>query len=146
MEKQQDEQQLNNFRKVNFLYKGSDYELGISLYSKLIMVILTDNCKFGNMYIGELEEEDIMVEDESDFMDVKCILGDRNNEESQFLANFAINYIFTGLKKAGNTKIQKVLVSSSIRRGTYSDETGLTNDYKELLTLVRENIATLLNI
>jgi hypothetical protein len=134
---------LNNFRKISFKHKEIEYELGISLYSKLIFVILTDTCKLGNMYIGELEEDEM---DETDFMDVKCILGDRSNEESQFLANFIINYIFAGLKKNGNTKIQKVLVSSSLRKGSFSNMDGLNNEYKEVITLVKENITTLLNI
>ena len=139
----ENDEKLNNFRKINFKHKDIEYELGISIYSKLIFVIFTDTCKLGNMYIGELEEEDM---DETEFMDVKCILGDRSNEESQFLANFIINYIFTGLKQTDNTKIQKVLVSSSLKKNSFSNKDGLTSGYKDLIGLVKENVTTLLNI
>jgi hypothetical protein len=138
--------QLDNFRKVNFSCCGIEYELGISIYSKLIFIILTDTCKLGNIYIGELDDEDIITEEDSDFLDIKCILGDRSNEESQFLANFIINYIFAGLKKANKLKIQNILVSSSLRKNSYSDEQGLNSDYQKFMLLVKQNVATLLNI
>jgi hypothetical protein len=137
--------QLNNFRKANFKFKDVEYELGISLYSQLIFIIVTENSKLGNMYIGEIENEDF-IEEDSEFFDVKCILGDRNNEESQFLANFVINYLFRSLKNSNNSKIQKILVSSTLKRGSFTDDNGLTGEFKNFISVLKENLIVLLNI
>jgi hypothetical protein len=145
MEPEVNTSQINNFKKINFKFQEVDYELAISLYSKLIFIIITESSKLGNMYIGELEGETINDE-ENDFYDFKCILGDRNNEPSQFLANNVINLIFSSLKKIGNTKIQKILISSTLKKDCYCDKDGLTGEFKNFLNIVKENITTLLNI
>jgi hypothetical protein len=139
------ENEFNNFRKTKFAYKENEYELGISLYSKLIFVIISENCKMGNFWIGEIEGEDI--NDGEDFTEIKCLLGDRTNEMNSFFANFLISYLLTSFKESKFSKIQKVLLSAPIKLNNYSNNDGvLSPELKEFLEVIKKNILLLLNI
>jgi hypothetical protein len=138
------ENEFNNFRKTKFNFKDIEYELGISLYSKLIFVILSENSKMGNFWIGEIEGEDF--NDGEDYTEIKCLLGDRTNETNSFFTNFIISFLLTSLKESKFTKIQKVLLSAPIKLNQFSTEQGLSEEYKEFLQIIKKNILSLLNL
>ncbi len=138
------ENEFNNFRKTNFTYMDVTYELGISLYSKLILVMISENCKMGNIWIGEIEGEDI--NDGEEFMEIKCLLGDRMNETNSFFANFLITFLLKSLKDSKFSKIQKVMLSAPIRLNKFNSDEGLGEEYKDFLQIIKKNILSLLNL
>lgn len=151
------DKRFNNFKKVNLSYNNINIELAISIYSNLIFIIITGNSKLGYFYIGELEEdEENMLDPIENIYEIKCLMGDRQNESHSFLSNYIITNVFNKIRasKSGNfMKIQKILLSSSIKFAELFDTISLENEndlvfrpeLKEFLNTLLKKIDELLN-
>jgi hypothetical protein len=165
-----EESKLNNFKKINFEFNEITFELGISLYSNLVFVILmpTTNLKPGSFWQAEIEEENeegLVDDDEEEIgtklkSDVKCLLGNRKDEASNFFSNFIINFVSNGIKKSIGSghileRVKKVLFSFSIK---FSDivkdnsnhqsvvDISLTEDFKSFINITCNKLSEILKI
>jgi len=144
--------QKSNFRKTEIELAKGKIELGISFYSNALLVIISSNGKLGNFWVNENEDEDPL--EESDY-DVRCILGNRKDEVSQFFSHAIINYIFSEIKSSKShslySGIKKVLLSFTLKYdelfNIYVDNQQdllLTTEFKKFFTDVKEKISEVL--
>jgi hypothetical protein len=142
--------EFNNFSKIDFAFNNTKFELGISLYSNAIFIIISTNSKLGSFYIGECENKDTLQPEEN-LIEVKCILGNRQDDSTSFLANSLITYIFTKMFKPENSykfeKIEKIILSVTIKFSELiqGKDVETKQEYRELITLLRNKIEELLN-
>ena len=110
--------EFNNFMKTNFSFNNTLFELGVSIYSNMIFIIISSNSKLGSFYIGVCENRDLLDPMEN-LYDVQCLLGNRKDEANEFLCNTIITYIFNSILDENNidkfSKIEKVMLSTSIK-------------------------------
>ena len=113
-----------NFRKNEF-YHNKKYELGVSIYSNAIFIIVTANGKMGSIYQLETSEEE---EADTEFIpgltseepqyklpelkSAECLIGDRRDERNQFIANIILSFVSKEIQKK-NQKIKTFLFSIS---------------------------------
>lgn len=136
---------FNNLLKDCFTYDNVNYEVLILLYSNAMLINITSCCKFGIIYEGVEEIDNI---DDENIYEVKCLMGDRKNEISQFLANILNIRIFNCLKKR-SLKIEKNIISISINFKNLTNGTKIENfqsdkKLKEFIEIVKERIEKLL--
>jgi hypothetical protein len=112
-----------NFRKSVIQVPKGTVELGISFYSNVLFVMINSNGKLGNIWVGESEQESETLEE--NFSDIKCILGNRKDEISQFFSDAIINYIFNEIRNSKiETKydnIKKIMLSLALKYETLFD-------------------------
>jgi hypothetical protein len=142
--------EFNNFSKTDFSFNNTKFELGISLYSNTIFIIISTNSKLGSFYIGECENQDTL-DPEENLYEIQCILGNRQDEATSVLANSLITYVFTKMFKSENSykfeKIEKILLSVTIKFSELipGEDVETKKEYRELNTLIRNKIEELLN-
>ena len=119
----------SNFFKQIFSFNEINFELAISLYSNMMLVIISNNSKMGNFWLAEVEEEsEEMLDDEEVSIDLNCILGERNNEFYQVVANMIVRKLLNCMKKTG-IQIKNILVSLAFR----SIDIDITNPVKDIV-------------
>ncbi len=110
--------EFNNFSKTEFIFNNTEFELGISLYSNLLFIIISSNSKLGSFYVGECENKDTLDPLEN-LYEIQCILGDRRDEATSFLSNSVITFVFNKMLQSEEShrfdKIEKVIVSTTIK-------------------------------
>jgi hypothetical protein len=137
-----------NFKKSKFNFNESGVEVGVSIYSNLIFIIITGNSKIGALYIGQTDKED-PLDSEENFHEVSCLLGNRKDEVTQHFATFLITQLLNYLSKK-NSKIQKILLSSSIKfnelmkTGLNDDDILQSKEYKNFLEVTKSEIGNIL--
>ena len=150
------ESENSNFRKSIIQLPKGNIELGISFYSNLLFVIINSNGKLGNIWIGELEQE--ADNQEENFSDIRCILGNRKDEIIQFLSDTIINFIFNEIKINKNdskfSNIKKIMLSLALKYQNLfdydlnlsdQDELLYTDDFKKFVADLKKDISELLN-
>lgn len=147
----ENENEFNNFRKIMLTYGNTEFELAVSVYSNLIFIIITENSKIGNFWLGEMEYEDLEDPTENVY-NTQCMLGNRKDETSYFLSNFIVQFVLGSIRKKDSySKIQKVLVSSAIKydnifKTEEKSEIVASKEFKEFIGLIRNKLTELLNI
>ena len=149
------ESKNSNFRKSVIQLPNGTVELGISFYSNMLFVIINSNGKLGNIWIGELEQES--DDHEENFSDIRCILGNRKDQISQFLSDTIINFIFNEIKINKNdskfNNIKKIMLSLALKyqnlfendfKPSDQDELLYTNDFKKFVSELKKNLSELL--
>ena len=121
----------------------------------MLFVIINSNGKLGNIWIGELEQES--DDHEENFSDIRCILGNRKDQISQFLSDTIINFIFNEIKINKNdskfNNIKKIMLSLALKyqnlfendfKPSDQDELLYTNDFKKFVSELKKNLSELL--
>jgi len=146
---------FNNFFKDSFVFENVNYDIIILLYSNVLLINLTSCNKFGIMYEG-IQEVDDIDEDENNIYEVKCLIGNRKDDLSQFLANMLNIWIFNCLKNTNLIKMEKNMISISINYKNImsetikSSETKIENNindknFKSFINTVKEKVEKLFN-
>jgi hypothetical protein len=141
-----------NFRKTDIQLANGKIELAISFYSNALLVIISSNGKLGNFWVNENEEEDSL--EDIDY-EVRCILGNRKDEVSQFFSHAIINHIFTEIKSSKSQSlysgIKKVLLSFTMKYDELLNidvenqhDLLLTTEFKKFFTDVKKKVSELL--
>jgi hypothetical protein len=95
----------------------------------MMLVIISNNSKMGNFWLAEVEEEsEEMLDDEEVSIDLNCILGERNNEFYQVVANMIVRKLLNCIKKTG-IQIKNILVSLAFR----SSDIDISNPVKDIV-------------
>ena len=145
-----------NYRSVTFTYNEKNYEINVSLYSNSVLVFICYNGKISNLYelnfdaeeekemddlyyMGENQEENI-----KDIEIAQCILGERGNEQMNFIANFIISYVKDIILKI-NSKINKICLSLSLDNNLLENIND-NNKVKDFLNNIKINIEKIFNI
>ena len=145
----------SNFRQSNFEYKNIKYDISVSLYSNLIFIIISSEGKITNLYSMDTDaftEENNYYDNEEDKSEIeiaKCILGDRRNEKNQFIANLLLTYISKSISSKSD-KIEKIILSLNLNNPNENNEKNLnfelSNETKELIDKIKNNISKIFNI
>ena len=142
----------SNFFKVTFGFKGKNFELGFSLYSNLIFIIVTYDAKLGNIWLAEIEEETegyLLEEEDNDInFEIKCILGERNNELYRIISSMIVRKLSSIYRKKGNL-LKTVLVSLAFRSSdienteNVDDFVTISDSTKQFIETINKSIESL---
>ena len=144
-------QNSKNFKGLNFTYDNINYEMNASLYSNAIFVFISYNGKISNLYelnfdyTEELEMNELYNIDNENLQEIslsQCILGKRDNDKLNFIANFTITNIKNLIINI-STKINKICLSLSLDSKLLEnvDDT----KFKGFLNIIKEKTGILFN-
>lgn len=140
-----------NYRHDTFQVNNIKYDIGISIYSNAIMIIVTYNGKIGNMYTLDADEEEEMnYIEEGDAPEIKmcqCVLGDRRNEKIMFIANLILSSIQKKIS-IKNSKIKKLILSLTLDESNSNNnkEFTINEETKTFISSMKESLNKILNI
>lgn len=135
-----------NFRKTQITLNNTNFDICVSVYSNVIFIVVTQNGKLGSFYVGECEHmDDLSIEE--NIYEVKCLLGNRQDEQNEQFCNMLIHFIFNYIYNESNierfSKIEKIILSTTIKfNELFKDK----NEFMQLIKSVTNSVLNILNI
>jgi len=120
----------------------------------MIFIIITYDAKLGNIWLAEIEEETegyLLEEEDKDLnFEIKCILGERNNELFRIISSMIVRKLASIYQKKGNP-LKTVLVSLAFRSSDIENsknvEVGeyvtISDSTKQFIEIINKSIESL---
>jgi hypothetical protein len=135
-----------NFRKTQITLDNTNFEICVSIYYNVIFIVVTSNGKLGSFYMGECEHRDDF-QSEDNIYEIKCLLGNRQDELNEQFCNMVIKFIFNYIFNENNierfSKIEKIILSTTIKFNELFTE---KKQFMQLIKIVTNSILDILNI
>lgn len=139
-----------NFRNLIFEFNNIKYEIGVSLYSNAILIIITTNGKIGNLYSLDLSSEHMLdsytkSQEDKELETAECLLGNRRDERSHFISNVLLSLLSNKISLK-SSKIQKLVLSIALPPLDNDKEFELGDKYKQMIDVLKEKLLLILDI
>lgn len=142
--------ELSNFQHITFDHDNTKYEIGISLYSNAIFIIITTNGKIGNLYSLDLSSEQMLdsytkSKEEKELETAECLLGNRRDERNLFISNVLLSLLSSKISLK-SSKIQKLVLSLKLPPSNNDKEFELDDKKKQLIDVLKAKLLSILAI